>query len=489
MSAAQADAAGAGAGAGVGAALTGMYRRAVAAVAPGPALTRRLDRVEDLAGGRIHVLAAGKAAPGMARAAASWLERRGPERLRGLVVAPNLGPDHAATTDPAPGLVRPASADHAGMPPGFRLVVGDHPLPGPRSAAAAREVGAFMDGLAPGDDLWVLLSGGATSLLAAPVAWVARRDLVALFRALGGAGLDIHSLNAVRKRFLRWGAGRLAEAAAARGARLRTYAVSDVPGDLPAAIGSGPTVADEVTIGGVLEIIEAAGLAGSLPPTVEANIAGIVAGRIPETPKPGAAALADTAYCVVAANADARRGAAEYAAERGWTVTVAEEELAGEAAPAGREIARRMEWAAPPPRGGEVECLIWGGETVVALGGVSGRALGGRCQELALAAAEVLAGGGPAAAAALLAAGTDGRDGPTDAAGALVSAATWPAIEAAGRIPAADLAGHDAYHALAAAGALFRPGPTGTNVMDIVLALRWDPRGGWPTGAGSRTPG
>jgi hydroxypyruvate reductase len=111
-------------------------------------------------------------------------------------------------------------------------------------------------------------------------------------------------------------------------------------------------------------------------------------------------------------------------------------------------------------------CFIWGGETTVTLGPSPG--LGGRCQELALAAAHVLAGrGGPA----LLAAGTDGRDGPTDAAGAIVDGSTWAAIAAAGRDPQRDLARHDAYAALNAVGGLLRPGLTGTNVMDIVIGV------------------
>jgi hydroxypyruvate reductase len=113
-------------------------------------------------------------------------------------------------------------------------------------------------------------------------------------------------------------------------------------------------------------------------------------------------------------------------------------------------------------------CAIWGGETTVTLGPAPA-GLGGRCQELALAAARSLAGA--PSGLALLAAGTDGRDGPTDAAGAIVDGATWASIRAAGRSPDADLAGHDAYHALDAAGALFRTGLTGTNVMDVVIGV------------------
>ena len=142
--------------------------------------------------------------------------------------------------------------------------------------------------------------------------------------------------------------------------------------------------------------------------------------------------------------------------------------LAGEATAAGASVAATLmqDYAAgeTPQR----RCRIWGGETTVTLGeGATG--LGGRCQELALAAAKVLAGA--PAGLALLAAGTDGRDGPTDAAGAIVHGGTWAAVVAAGRDPVRDLEAHDAYRSLDAAGALLRPGLTGTNVMDVVIGV------------------
>jgi glycerate 2-kinase len=167
----------------------------------------------------------------------------------------------------------------------------------------------------------------------------------------------------------------------------------------------------------------------------------------------------------------------------GLAPVVSEAPLAGEASAVGASVAaallqdcvirtipqpeadpqRRPELLAPQrPR-----CFIWGGETTVTLGDAPG--LGGRCQELALAAAQLLAGA--PGELALLAAGTDGRDGPTDAAGAIVDAGTWRAIVTAGRDPGRDLAAHEAYRALDAAGALLRPGLTGTNVMDVVIGI------------------
>jgi hydroxypyruvate reductase len=153
---------------------------------------------------------------------------------------------------------------------------------------------------------------------------------------------------------------------------------------------------------------------------------------------------------------------------------VAEEPLAGEAAAAGTRLAAFLlqhcgHGSIPQPHSaGARRCFIWGGETTVTLGDEP-PGLGGRCQELALAAAERL--DGTRSGVALLAAGTDGRDGPTDAAGAIVDGSTWRAAVTAGRDPRRDLARHDAYHALDAADALLRPGLTGTNVMDIVIGI------------------
>jgi glycerate-2-kinase len=144
--------------------------------------------------------------------------------------------------------------------------------------------------------------------------------------------------------------------------------------------------------------------------------------------------------------------------------------LAGEAASCGRRLADELIGCAHGSDVRQPQCVVWGGETTVTLGSAE-PGLGGRSQELALAAAEVLAGDARGSGVSLLAAGTDGRDGPTDAAGAIVDATTWAAVRQAGRDPARDLAAHDAYRALDAARALLRPGLTGTNVMDVAIGL------------------
>jgi hydroxypyruvate reductase len=315
-------------------------------------------------------------------------------------------------------------------------------------------------------DVWVLLSGGTSSLIAAPEPGLSPADLASLYRLLLGSGLDIRAMNQIRKRFSRWGGGKLARALAP--ARIRVYIVSDVIGDDLSAIGSGPCVPDPATALQVRQQLEQANLWRRIPAAARSLVISTEAGSLPETPKPGDAAFARVTSELIASNRLALEAAARRAAELGLRPTVMEAPIAGEASIVGAELARMMIGSrSSSPDSAEPSCLIWGGETTVTLGESPGS--GGRCQELALAAARVL--DGRPDSVALLAAGTDGRDGPTDAAGAAVNGETWQAIIRAGRDPARDLAEHNAYPALDAAGALLRPGLTGTNVMDVVIGL------------------
>lgn len=390
-------------------ALVGVWRAGVAAVGPEAVVPGALDRLPRPTASP-HLFALGKAAPGMARAAAAWLRTRGLGVAGGVVA-------HAGVGRPEVGLE------------GLRWVAGDHPVPGAGSCQAAAALESAVAGVDRGDDVLVLVSGGTSSLIAAPAAGVSPAELAARFGELLGAGADIRAVNAERRRLLRWGAGGLARALA--GARVGCVVLSDVPGGGPHEVGSGPCDVEGI-------------------PTV-----------------------------VAAGNADAVAGAVAAARALGWEVD-AGEDLRGEAAPAGHGLGVRLARLAPAR--GHPRCLVRGGETVVRLPGAAGR--GGRNQELALAAAGALAGAG--GAVMLLAAGTDGRDGPTDAAGAVVSGESWAAIAAAGRDPASDLAGHDAYPALDAVGALLRTGPTGTNVADLAIGVVV-PAGpapvSWPRGA------
>jgi len=344
-------------------------------------------------------------------------------------------------------------------------VAGDHPEPGPASLAAAGALERTVKRIPKTDEVWLLLSGGTSSLIAAPEPGLSPADLTSIYSLLLGSGLDITAMNRIRKRFSRWGGGKLARALAP--AKVRGYVVSDVIGDDLASIGSGPCVPDPTNAGEIREQLEQAGIWPRLPESGRSLVLSVEAGERPETPKPGDNAFAGVSLEVIASNRLALEAAANRARELGLTAVVASHPISGEAAPAGEWLARslldRCARRGTPPD--TRLCMIWGGETTVTLGEKVG--LGGRCQELALAAAGALRGASEGIA--LLAAGTDGRDGPTDAAGAIVDGRTWQAAEASGRKPAQDLAEHNSYPALRAAGALLRPGLTGTNVMDLVI--------------------
>jgi glycerate-2-kinase len=298
---------------------------------------------------------------------------------------------------------------------------------------------------------------------------IAPNELTRLYTLLLGSGLDITAMNRIRKRFSRWGAGRLALALAP--ARLRVYIVSDVIGDDLASIGSGPCVPDPATAAEVRGLLQHSGLWDKIPDSARRQVSEAEAGILAETPKPGDQAFGRVTLELIASNRLALEAAAKRAAELGLAPMIIDTPLAGEAAAAGASVAATLlqdRASGDIPQPDRNRCFIWGGETTVTLGATA-PGLGGRCQELALAAARALAGAPPGLA--LLAAGTDGRDGPTDAAGAIVDGGTWAAVIAGGRDPARDLAAHDAYRALDAAGALLRPGLTGTNVMDVVIGL------------------
>ena len=424
------------------------YVAAVAGAQPGPAVAATLASCPlPAAPGGVHVFAIGKAAHGMARAAVDALAARGVAPAGGLVVAHHDAP--------------PPAAD-------LRVATGDHPIPGPRSAHAADLLGATSGRVGQRDLAVVLLSGGASSLVGAPVVagGLTPDDVAATSRALLAAGVPIDLVNAVRKRVSRWGAGRLARAVAPT--RVLCLAVSDVPSDDPAVIGSGPCAPDPWTAGALREALSTRDVWATLPHAVRGFLDLLVATSDPraETPKPGDPIFAGVRTLVVRTNAAARAAAADAARAAGLDVVEHEGWLAGEAAPLGRSLAATM-LTSPPGT-----AHVWGGEPTVTLGDAP-HPRGGRMQELALAAAVVLdEAGSRAGGIALLAAGTDGRDGPTDAAGAVVDDSTWRAVYAAGRDAAADLAAHRSYDALGAAGVLLPAAPSGTNVADVVISLR-----------------
>lgn len=419
--------------------LLACFDTALAAVRPGPALAGVLDLLEPPADPP-RLLAAGKAAVPMARAAAAWLGARGIRPGAGLVVAPDMEPA-------------------AGLP----VLAGDHPLPGPGSAAGADAIGTFCRATPPDATVWFLLSGGATSLMAGPEAGLTVDDLRGAWDQLLRSGVDIRGMNLVRKRLSRWGGGKLATALGH--ARVAQFIISDVIGDRLDAIGSGPMVADTGTAADARRVVEEAGLRGRLPAAVMRRLDAMATGDIPDLPGPETPAFQRISTRLVATNRMALEAAAELGRARGCEVQIVETPLSGDAAEAGRRLAGLLAGA---PRDDRTRLLVAGGETTVRLPATGG-GRGGRSQELALAAAAELGAAGRQAA--LLSAGTDGRDGPTDAAGAVVDWETWGRIRARGLDPAALLADHASYDALDASHDLLRTGLTGTNVMDLVIGI------------------
>jgi hydroxypyruvate reductase len=255
---------------------------------------------------------------------------------------------------------------------------------------------------------------------------------------------------------------------------VKNFTISDVIGDDLGSIGSGPCVPDSSNATEVRTALTSAGLWEQLPPALREKLQTVERGEAPETPKPDHPAFLTTSTFLVASNRLALEAACARAREFGLEATLVDSALAGEAADTGRRLAQRLlDYDATNVAQAQAvtlnkdAVLIWGGETTVTL--TPGAGLGGRSQELALAAAEVL--GATSRPVVLLAAGTDGRDGPTDAAGGFADHETWHRIRAAGRNPTRDLATHHGYDALSAGDAIFKTGMTGTNVMDLVMGF------------------
>lgn len=429
--------------------LEALLRRGIEAVDAGAAVARFLERSGDglriagealPPGGRLVVAAIGKAAGPMAaaalREAGEWIDR-------GLVIT-----KHAHAMEPVRLPVREAA----------------HPIPDGRSEAAARELLDLVAGCTPPDTLLVLLSGGTSALTACPIEGVTLEEIAATTRQLLEAGADIEALNTVRRHLSAVGGGRLAQAS--RAGRIEVLAVSDVMGDGLDVIGSGPCAVDRTTWADAQAVLECFDLMERVPSAVRHALERGAAGELPETAKPGADALARVRSHIVARNADARRAIESAAREAGLEVFSLGESLRGEA----RDIGRRLAALAHALRPKRSSLLVAGGETVVT---VSGPGRGGRNQELALAAAVELARradpGEGAAEIALLAAGTDGDDGPTPAAGAYVDGETLSRGRERGVDAERALEENDSYGFFVAEGGCLETGPTGTNVMDLVL--------------------
>jgi glycerate-2-kinase len=417
-----------------------LFDAALEAVRAEGAVARAIERREgrarvsglSLEPGQCVVLAAGKAAHTMARA---WHALVGPPRAS-LLVAREPG---AAV-------------------PGWRALVAGHPVPTEASELAGRAALELAASARAHETLVVLLSGGASALLSAPLPGLALGDVIATTQLLLRSGAEIGELNCVRKHLTAASGGRIAAATAARD--VLVLAISDVIGDDIATIGSGPCAPDPTTHADAIAVLRTRGLWGGVPGRVREHLERGARREIADSPKPGDAAFERVHHHILAANRDALAAAEARARARGLDVSRETSPLRGEAREVGAAFAAR----ALALRGAAPRLLVAGGETTVT---VRGDGRGGRCQELAFGAALALEG---TRGVTVLAAGTDGSDGPTDAAGAFADGGTLARGRAAGVDAHALLARNDAYAFFAREG-LLRTGPTGTNALDVVLAL------------------
>jgi glycerate 2-kinase len=390
--------------------------------------------------GRIRVIGGGKAAAAMAAALEEALEGK-PE---GGLVAVKEG--HRAPT--ARVEIREAG----------------HPVPDLRSVAAAEGVLEIARRAREGDLVIALLAGGASALLTLPVEPVTLEEKQAVTDRLLRAGAAIGELNVVRKHLSRIKGGRLARAAAP--ARAAALVLSDVIGDRIDVIASGPMAPDPSTYGEALAVLDRYDPEGSLPDAVRSFLRGGAAGGVPETPKPGDPSLGEVRHVIVGRNEDALLAVRAAAEGMGYRTWMPPSQVEGEAREVARAHAAMARWVQtsgrPVPR---PACLLSGGETTVT---VRGRGRGGRNTESALAFA--LAAEGLENVVGLFA-GTDGTDGPTDAAGALADGGTVARARRRGLDARAFLEENDSYTFFREAGGLFVTGPTLTNVMDLRIVL------------------
>lgn len=392
-----------------------------------------LDHRERLAlapGGRLWLLCIGKAAAPMAAEA---------HRLLGARIAGGL-------------VVTKAGFALPGLP--FPVHETGHPVPDERGVAAAREVEALLGRVTADDVVLVLVSGGASALLPAPLEGITLAEKQALVQLMLRTNMDIHEINTVRKAVSRFKGGGLAALAAP--ARVAGLYLSDVPGDNLSSIGSGPTVPEPVDFPAVVALLRGKGIWEDVPPAVQQALErGQAAPKVPPVPPVNG---------LIGTNRHLLRAIAEAAQAAGLQPHVNEEPTTGlnaEALPgllARWDALRRKQGGPDTPL-----CLVSGGETTVE---VRGQGLGGRCQELAALMLPHLD-----AHTVFLAAGSDGNDGPTDAAGGVVDAESWQRVRSRGLPYEALLKDNDSYHLLEASGNLIKVPPTRNNVMDVHLFL------------------
>ena len=413
-----------------------VFRAALRAADPHDAVMRYLARRDYSRFRHIYVIGAGKAGASMARAA---------ERALGRLVTG--------------GLVN-VKYGHVAKLRRLELNQCGHPVPDQRGVAGAERIAEIAASAQAGDLVLCLISGGASALLPLPAPPVTLAEKQEVTRLLLACGADIHEINCIRKHLSAIKGGQLARLAWP--ARVEALLVSDVIGDNPDVIGSGPAAPDPSTFREAAAVLDRYGIRNKVPAAVRTRIEQGVAGAIDETPKPGDKLFARVRNTVIGGNRLALDAAARQARALGFRTLVLSSSIAGETREIARmhaAIAREVAESGRPVKA--PACFISGGETTVTL---RGDGLGGRNQEFVLAAALDIAG---LDNVVVLSAGTDGTDGPTDAAGAIADGDTLRRKPDARRY----LDANDSYHYFESLGDLIITGPTNTNVADVRILL------------------
>jgi hydroxypyruvate reductase len=432
--------------------LLACFGAAIEAVEPEGLVADFLGKQSAFATDRVRIAGFGKAAVAMARGARGVLG----ERFAGGVL-----------------IVPRGQAAQAGD--GFEVFEGGHPIPNQEGVEGARAIERLAKGASSIDLVLVLISGGGSALMTLPPEGVPLVDIQATTRALLEAGADIGELNAVRKHLDRLKGGQLARAAAP--ARVLALVLSDVVGDPLDVIASGPVSPDPSTFDQAMEILKSRGVWSQASVAVRRHLEMGAEGAIAETPKAGDECFRQCATHIVGNNKIAAEAACAEAKRRGYAVELASTTVTGEARRVGAALARTaLEIASGKHALAPPACVISAGETTVT---VTGSGKGGRNQEVALGAAieldaarqRALRAGDNQSAILVASLGTDGIDGPTDAAGAIATGETLERARTRGLDALATLADNDSYPFFETLEDLVTTGPTGTNVMDLHVVL------------------
>ncbi len=417
-----------------------IFKSALEAVAPDKAvnkhLSQHLKKYHDI--DNIYLLAFGKAACPMASSAVSLLA----DRLNSGFIITKYG--HSKGFD---------------FPEYIELSEASHPVPDERGVHATLQALRFLKNTDQNDLVIVLISGGGSALLCSPFDGISLEDKKRATELLLKAGADIFELNTVRKHLSAVKGGRLAQALYP--ANLLSLIVSDVIGNKLDIIASGPTTADPSTYQDAMDVIKKYGIEPEIPSGVLSLMEKGIRGEVSETVKPASSIFSRVENHIISSNLHCLEHAKKKAEELGYKAEIITDSLQGEA----REMARWLFSEVKKRISGKPLCIITGGETTVT---VKGNGLGGRNTEFALAFAMEIEGN---SSITLLSAGTDGTDGPTDAAGAIVDGQTVIKAKTLGLDPSDFLRRNDSYNFFKKTGELLITGPTGTNVMDIQIVI------------------